>query len=157
MFKPFYGTCLGPCGKDGQLIPVKSGFCQRCNHELKQSKKKAAGKSTAKYQYVKEATGEGALMEKMVDNLPDHETRCFVCSKRIAVLTYNNMAHVLPKGKYGLYRLYSKNIKILCFNFQGTGCHNRYDHQPKSTLTEEGWQKLFNLADELKTQYPEII
>ena len=156
MFKPFYGFCKF-CSKDNQLICVKAGYCQKCNHDQKQAKKKSEGKSTAKYAYKRESTGEGALMESIVENLPGHETVCFTCGKRIAVLTYSNMAHMLPKGKYPAYRLYTNNIRILCFNLDGTGCHSRLDHQPKSTLTEDGWQKVFDLQEKLKKQYPEII
>lgn len=37
MFKPFIGNCANPeCGKTGVLIPVKSGLCNKCNHERKQ-------------------------------------------------------------------------------------------------------------------------
>lgn len=154
MFKPNYGTCSGPCGNDGKLVVVKDGFCQRCNHERKQAKKKVSGKTKSKP--IKRATGEGSLMEEIVLNLPDHETRCFVCDKRIAVLTYSNMAHVLSKGRFPLFRLNPNNIRILCFNIQGTGCHSRYDHQPKSTLIEPGWQKLFDLAEELKIEYKKL-
>ncbi len=155
-FKIHYGYCK-TCNKDGQLLVVKSLLCERCNYNKKQASKKAAGKSVKKYTYVKEATGEAALMQNMVEGLPDHETRCFVCDKRIAVLTYSNMAHILPKGKFPAYRLYSANIKIMCFNLDGTGCHSRLDHQPKSTLTEDGWQKVFDLQEELKHSYPNII
>lgn len=154
-FKPHYGFCA-TCNKDGQLLVVKALLCERCNYNKKQASKKADGKSTKKYTYVREATGEASLMQNMVENLPDTETVCFVCSKRIAVLTYSNMAHMLSKGKYPAYRLYSKNLRILCFNLDGTGCHSRLDHQPKSTLTEEGWQKVFDLQEELKATYPEI-
>lgn len=155
MFKPHFSTC-SKCLQPS-IVVVKKMLCAKCNYENKQTKKKASGKSIAKYSYVREATGEAALMEKMVMDLPDHATTCFVCDKRIAVLTYSNMAHVLPKGKFPAYRLYSKNIRILCFNFDGTGCHNRLDHQPKSTLTEDGWQKVWDLQEELKQLYPKIL
>ena len=39
MFKPHYGTCVR-CTNDNVLIAVKAGYCQRCNHELKQQAKK---------------------------------------------------------------------------------------------------------------------
>lgn len=154
MFKPHHATCI-QCHQPS-IVVVKAMLCAKCNYDNKQKKKKADGKSTAKYTYKRESTGEGALMESIVENLPDHETVCFVCGKRIAVLTYSNMAHMLPKGKYSAYRLYTDNIRILCFNLDGTGCHSRLDHQPKSTLTEEGWQKVFDLQEKLKKQYPEI-
>lgn len=155
MFHPHEGICI--CHNEKRLIVVKKGYCAIGNYEQKQTKKKTSGKSIAKYSYVREATGEAALMQNMVENLPDTETRCFVCDKRIAVLTYSNMAHILPKGKYPAYRLYSANIKIMCFNIEGTGCHSRLDHQPKSTLIEEGWNKVWELQEELKQTYPNII
>lgn len=157
MFKPHYGKCLGPCGKDGQLIPVRDGFCQKCNYDRKQTKKKAAGKSVKKYTYVPEATGEGSMMEEIVLGLTDEATTCFVCRKPIAVLMYGNMAHVLSKKQFPEYRLYKKNIVIICFNLDGDNCHHKYDHTPHSTLKGEGWDRLFALREELKNQYPKII
>lgn len=157
MFKPHYGQCLGPCRKDGQLIPVKDGFCQKCNYERKQNKKKAAGKSVKKYAYVPEATGEGRMMEDIVLGLTDEATCCLVCKKPIAVFMYGNMAHVLSKKQYPEYRLYKKNIAILCFNLDGDNCHHKYDHTAHSNLVGEGWKKLFEIAEQLKQQYPKII
>jgi hypothetical protein len=57
MFKPFYGACIR-CPRKGVIIPVKSGLCQYCNHELKKSKKKPAEKPTSP---KKKPTGEYAL------------------------------------------------------------------------------------------------
>jgi hypothetical protein len=158
MFKPHIGDCSNlTCNRKGVPIPVKSGFCDKCNYEQKQEKKKLAGKSTKKYTYVREATGEGKMFENIIENLGDEATCCFVCKKPIAVLMYGNMAHVLPKGKYEAYRLYSKNVVLLCYNLSGDNCHHKYDHTPHSTLIGEGWERLFKLRDELKEQYPEII
>lgn len=157
MFRPHIGNCqYEGCTRKGVPIVVRKGWCDMCNHKHKQEAKKAAGKKTTKYTYVRQATGEAEIMEAMVQNLPDHEIRCFVCSKRIAVLTYNNMAHILAKGKYPAYRLYTENIRIMCFNIEGTGCHNRLDHHPKSTLIEDGWEKVWDLQEKLKQQYPNI-
>lgn len=161
-FKPFYGLCKGPCGKDEQLIPVKDGFCIRCNHERKQEKKKAVGKKTGKYKYIKVASGELDVFEAKVNSLPDHETRCFRCEKRIAVLTPHNFAHVLAKGKYPLFRLNPENIVLLCHSFiaddEGNqGCHYSWDFKPRSELTADGWDKMFKLEAELKATYPNII
>ena len=41
MFKPNIGECIA-CKKQSQLIVVKAGYCNRCNHKIKQDKK--AGK-----------------------------------------------------------------------------------------------------------------
>lgn len=152
MFKPHYGYCKF-CEQDDQLIVVKAGYCQKCNYENKQSKKKAAGKKSGPYKYIKKATGEKHVFEEVLDGLPDTETKCFVCGIRIPLITHHNMAHVLAKGKYPLFRLNPNNIRILCYNFQGTGCHSKYDHWPHSELKGEGWEKLFALRDELKKEY----
>lgn len=153
MFKPHYGSC-SQCEKDDQLIVVKAGLCQKCNWENKQAKKKAAGKKSGAYKYVREATGEAEMFREIALNtIGDEATRCWVCGTPIAVVTHNNMAHILAKGKYPNFRLKPENVKILCFNIQGTGCHNRLDHAPLSTLTEHGWKKLFELREKLKQEY----
>jgi hypothetical protein len=151
MFKPFYGTCLGPCGKQNQLIPIKDGFCERCNYDRKQAKKKASGKSTAKYTYVREATGEKELFEEIA---AEREWVCFVTGETLWELTPTQFMHVLPKAlnKYPKYKLYKDNI-VLASN----EVHHKYDHTPHSTLIGEGWERLFKLRDELKEQYPNII
>ena len=155
MFKPHHSIC-SQCNQPS-IVVVKKMLCGRCNHENKQKAKKASGKSIAKYSYVREATGEGKMFENIIENLGDEATCCFVCKKPIAVLMYGNMAHVLPKGKFGAYRLYSRNVVLLCYNLSGDNCHHKYDHTPHSTLIGEGWERLFDLRNKLKEQYPEII
>jgi len=101
MFKPFYGRCKGPCGKDSQLIPVKDGFCQFCNHERKQAKKKASGKSIAKYVFVKEPTGEKELFEEIAT---EREWACFVTGEPLRELTPTQFLHVLSKSRTKFYK-----------------------------------------------------
>lgn len=156
MFKPFYGFCKF-CEKDDQLIAVKSGHCQQCNYNQKQAKKKAAGKKTGKYTYVRHATGEGEMFREIALNtIGDEATRCFVCGKLVAVVTHNNMAHVLAKGKYLKFRLNPENIVILCYNISGDNCHYKYDMTPHSELKGEGWERLFELRDRLKEEYKQL-
>lgn len=156
MFKVHYGTCV-ECKQDEQLIVVKKGYCQQCNYKLKQSKKKAAGKKTGKYTYVRQATGEGEMFREIALNtIGDEATRCFVCGKLIALVTHNSMAHVLPKGKYPKFRLNPDNIVILCYNISGDNCHYKYDMTPHSQLKGEGWEKLFELREQLKEQYKQL-
>lgn len=153
MFKPHVGHCIR-CNRNGVIVAVKKGYCQKCNHDLKQAKKKAAGKKTGKYTYVREATGELEMFREIALNtIGDEATKCFVCGIKVAVVTHNHMAHILPKGKYPKFRLNPDNIRILCFNIQGTGCHSKLDHHPHSELKGEGWERLFELRDRLKEEY----
>jgi len=152
MFEPHYGDCI-ECKKSDQLIVVKAGLCQRCNYKKKQDKKKSEGKKTGGYKYVRKVTGEGNLFEDVLNNLDDEATTCFVCGIPVPLVTHFNLAHVLAKGKYPAFRLNPDNIRILCYNIQGTGCHSKYDHSPHSELKGEGWEKLFELRDRLKKEY----
>lgn len=154
MFKPFYGYCKF-CSKDNQLICVRAGYCQKCNHEQKQAKKKADGKSVKKYTYVKKPTGEKELFE-LIASERKHE--CFICKKPLYNLTASNFLHVLPKAlnRYPKYKLYAKNVVLGCHDDFGS-CHNRFDKEPRSTLTEPMWLPMFELEEELKKQYPNII
>jgi len=157
MFKPHYGYCKF-CQQESQMIAVKSGHCIQCNYKQKQAKKKAAGKKTAKYHYVREATGEGEMFREIALNqLSEEATRCFVCGIPIAIVTHNNMSHVLPKGKYPKFRLNPDNIRILCFNIQGDGCHSKLDARPRSEIIDNpDWQELFELETQLKEEYSRI-
>lgn len=165
MFKPTSGTCVR-CEKEDQLIVVKKGYCQKCNWEIKQEKKKAEGKKTGRYVYKKEPTGEKDTFHAVLDNLDDKETKCFVCGIPIAVVTHNNFAHVLNKKKFPMFRNNPENIKILCHRIiAGTnektgkptnGCHSDFDTKPRSELTHEMWNKLFELEEKLKKEYKEM-
>lgn len=147
MFSPHWGTCI-ECGDDNFIV-VKRGFCGRCNHKFKAAKKKAEGKSLPK-KYARKSTGEKDVFEAVLEALPDDRpTTCFVCGKMISVVTHNNMAHILSKGRWPKFRLNPDNIRVMCYNIQGTGCHSRYDFSPKSELVGEGWDKLFELKAQL--------
>lgn len=156
MFKAHYGTCI-KCEKEQQLIVVKSGYCEKCNYELKQSKKKSAGKKTGRYVYKRVATGEGGVFERIIESLSDTETVCFVCQIRVPIITHHNIAHVLAKGKYPKMRLDPNNLVVLCHKIvadeSGQGCHYAYDMTPHSELKGEGWERLFELRNQLKEHY----
>lgn len=162
MFKPFYGFCKF-CEKDDQLIAVKSGHCQQCNYNQKQAKKKAAGKKTGKYTYVRKATGEGNVFSEILE---EREPVCFVCGKRITLIMPHNFMHVLPKKKYEEFRLYKPNIQLACFlviaandgNGKPTqGCHYDWDFRPRSELKKDPkWDKMFELEEELKQEHKNL-
>jgi len=108
------------------------------------------------------ATGERETFEVVLDELSDFEpTTCFVCGINVAVVTHCNMAHVLSKKQYSLFRNNPNNIKILCHRIVADkdgnqGCHYLYDMTPHSNLKGEGWEKLFELRDKLKEEYKRI-
>jgi 5-methylcytosine-specific restriction endonuclease McrA len=122
--------------------------------------KKPIKRSALKRNY--KPTGESSIFEAVLDGISDmEETKCFVCGIRVAVVTHNNMAHVLSKKQYPKFRLNPKNIVILCHRiiadehgFQG--CHFSYDMTPHSQLKGEGWEKLFELREQLKQEYKEL-
>jgi len=147
MFRPHIGDCSN-CPRTGVPIVVKDGFCDKCHYKRKQDKKKAAGKSSGPYKYVRKATGEKAVFEQVLDNLDEFETRCFVCGIRIALVTHHNFAHILPKGKFPAERLNPEYIKLMCYNIQGTGCHTKLDFWPKSELTAPEWDKVWKIRED---------
>lgn len=160
MFEIHYGTCI-KCEKDDVLLVVKKGYCGPCNHKIKQEKKKKDGKSVKKYKYLKGPTGEKHVFEAFIENMEDVETRCFVCGIRVPLLTHNNFAHVLSKGKYPKFRLNPDNLVVLCHRIVADddgnqGCHYAYDMKPHSELKGEGWERLFELRDKLINQYKQI-
>jgi len=103
------------------------------------------------------ASGEKFVFEEVLDNLSDQEpTTCFVCGINVAIVTHCNMAHILPKGKYPKFKLNPDNIRILCYNIKGTGCHSKLDFSPKSELVGENWERLFELREQLKEEYKKL-
>lgn len=111
------------------------------------------------------ATGEKCVFEEVLDEVPyDSVTKCFVCDVNIALVTHSNFAHVINKKKYTDYKLYPKNIKILCHRIIAgvnektglptNGCHSDWDTKPRSELKHEMWNKMKSLETELIKQYP---
>jgi hypothetical protein len=98
----------------------------------------------------RKVTGEKALFQSIAMHLDGH-SRCFVCNIKIPLLTHHNFAHVLPKGKYPSLRLEKENIAILCYNYDGSGCHSKWDFSPRSELKKDsGFDKMFDLERNLK-------
>lgn len=103
-------------------------------------------------------TGEKDLFHEVLDNLSDsEECKCFVCGTPIALVMPHNFAHVLSKKQYPRMRLHSDNIVLLCHKIiadkNGQGCHYAYDMTPHSNLKGEGWERLFELKENLKQLY----
>lgn len=167
MFKIHYGTCI-KCNQSNVIIPVKSGLCRKCNYEKKQESKLNA---RTKYSFIKDdkpsvlvekrrlfsiserkkATGEKEIFKEIAET---QEHSCFVCGRTIGELTVSNFAHILPKAlnKYPLFKLNIDNIKLFCHDSYSS-CHHRFDKEPRSSLTEPMWQKVFELEKQLKEEY----
>lgn len=152
MYKPHFGTCLGPCGKDNQLLPVKDGFCMVCNHERKQAKKKLKSSAPKKNYFIKTPSGEAKIFEEI---WAERDHLCFVCGAVIHYPIAANFSHILSKAlnKYPLFRLYKPSIQLMCYDLKNPSCHYKLDHTPKSELIGEGWEKVFKLQEELKVEY----
>lgn len=174
MFKPFIGACNN-CTRTETWIVIKKGLCQYCNHEKKQKQKcsKAVSENESinrkfhngtsqsihipskqkgsKIQSIRKGTGEAAVFKKIAE---ENEPKCFVCGRYIGELTASNFAHILPKAlnKYPLFKLNQNNIKLFCHDSYSS-CHHRFDKEPRSTLKEPMWHKVFALEEELKQEY----
>lgn len=149
MFKPHHGCCI-EC-KQESIIAVKKGYCQKCNWDKKQAKKKAAGKKSGKYQYVKKATGEMEMFEEIA---AEREWIDFVTGEKLWELKPSQFMHVLPKAlnKYPKFKLYKNNIVL-----GSDDTHFKWDHTPRSELRKDPkWDKLFDLEKELKNEYADL-
>lgn len=151
MFRPHIGDCKNPdCNRTHVPIVVRDGWCDKCHHERKQAKKKAAGKKTGKYTYARQATGEMSLFESIAEK---REWVDFVTGEKLWKLTPTQFLHVLPKAlnKYPLFKLYEKNIVL-----GSDDTHFKWDNAPRSELRKDPrWNKMFELEEELKKEYAE--
>lgn len=113
------------------------------------------------------SSGEKETFHEVIDELSDfEECRCFVCDIPIAIVTHCNMAHILNKKNFPLFRNAPKNIKIMCHSvisrinektgLPTNGCHSDLDTKPKSELTHEMWDKVWKLKEELLKEYKYI-
>jgi len=151
MFRPHHGICSNPeCQKEG-IIVVKSGLCGFCNHKAKQAKKKAAGKKSGGYKYVRKATGEAELFEEIAS---EREWVDFVTGEKLWKLTPTQFIHVLPKAlnKYPLFKLYKENIVL-----GSNDTHFKWDNVPRNELKKDPrFDKLFVLEAQLIEEYKRI-
>lgn len=103
-------------------------------------------------QYRRKRTGEAEVFEEIWNAL--EEKTCYVCGRQINEPTASNFAHILPKAlnKYPLFKLNPDNIKLFCHDSYSS-CHHRFDKEPRSTLKEPMWKKVFELEEKLKEEY----
>ncbi len=109
-------------------------------------------------QYRRKRTGEKEVFESIWEQATkDSQATCFVCNKNIMEPTPSNFAHILPKAlnKYPLFKLNPDNIKLFCHDSYSS-CHHRFDKEPRSTLKEPMWKKVFELEEQLKEEYKNL-
>jgi hypothetical protein len=149
MFKVHYGICV-LCNQEGLLV-VRKLWCDKCNYEQKQNKKKLAGKKSGKYKYIKKATGEKELFEQIAI---EREWKCFVTGQTLWELKSSQFSHVLPKAlnKFPLFKLNPDNIVLL-----SDEAHRLWDFGSREELKKDSeWDKMFKLEAELKKQYKKL-
>ena len=92
------------------------------------------------------STGELPMFQAIWQVRPH---KCWVCGKMIQLFSPMNFHHVLTKAAYPAYRLFDKNIVILC-----NGCHAHAHEKAQSDLIKNQlWAKYFDLRDSLKIAY----
>lgn len=100
-------------------------------------------------------TGEGILFDTIIAT---REHKSFISGIKINNISHSNMAHVLNKKKYPLFRLYEKNIVILHNSYPYLEHHlfdNGTEEQREKYAKEYGadWNKLYKLKEELLNEY----
>ena len=105
-------------------------------------------------------SGEAELYKAIWDS---REHKSFLSGKPINLVEgsnfwFNVFAHVLAKGKakYPKFKLYSKNIVMLTPEEHNLLDHCSSDEREKyAKRTGCDWNKIYNLAEELKEEYKE--
>ncbi len=116
--------------------------------QLEEQENKDKPKKQSNYKYVRKATGEKEVFEKIWNERP-HES--FINGQRIYVFNVRNFGHVLPKAqnKYPKFKLYDKCIQLLTFEQ-----HDAWDNGIREELRLlPEWNKMFELEAELLLEY----
>jgi hypothetical protein len=143
MFRPHKGTCI-ECQHENVIIAVKKGYCQRCNERIKKEKK---GKPLTPEPKKRKVTGELALFKAIWETRPHN---CEVCGCAVTEFDPKVFSHVLSKGAYPSFRLYDRNIMIMCYEYDGSGCHQQWEFGDKGTSK---FSEARGRAQELKSFY----
>ena len=141
--------CKCGCGREGYIWA--KGMLKECYH--KQKPIIPIKKTPLKRNY--KPTGEGILFDTIIAT---REHKSFISGIKINNISHSNMAHVLNKKKYPLFRLYEKNIVILHNSYPYLEHHlfdNGTEEQREKYAKEYGadWDKLYNLKEELLNEY----
>lgn len=149
MIKPKKGKCID-CPEDKAeqwLAKNKPPICRYHNEKRKVEKKKEGGK--APYRYVRKTTGE---LDVMISIGESREHKSIVSGEYIYNLTPSNMAHVLSKKQFPLFRLRPENIQILTVSE-----HTEYDQGSIEKLRANPlWDNFFKLREELLQEYKDL-
>ena len=77
--------------------------------------------------------------------------KCTVCGENLPIFSVYYMSHILPKSTYGKFRLYDKNVDIMC----GI-CHPLWEHHQKDIKNKSQWRWVFIKKKQLKQEYKEL-
>lgn len=148
MFKPDYGTCI-ECGGNNLLIVVKKGYCERCNYDIKQAKKKTITKTKKTY-YIPKFSKEGAEKKKLVNAGKEKyaktlsNNRCESCGSQ----DFCGMSHIISEKEcYSNpdipdWLAYDVSVFVWeCHN--GKNCHQTTEATAESTYIDKSEQFTF--------------
>ena len=134
------------CTHEGSNNPrFSGGLCQW--HKVYEVKPKKPGKPLKRTPIKKKykVTGEGVLFKAMAASEPNVS---FISGERIKEIGPGNCAHVLSKGGYPGFRLYTKNIVFLTYDE-----HRQWDAGRHEIKDDPRWKKMYDLELELKQEY----
>jgi len=138
-----------PCKQEGCEYPRWSkGFCQyhKPKKEVKPIKRSYPIKNNRKpIGKKKKVTGELAFFLALWEVRP-HVS--FISGEHLEEFSVMYMSHVLPKGTYKKYRLFSRNLV-----FMTAEEHYQYHNNLHLCKEDKKWDKFFELFDELKREY----
>jgi len=77
---------------------------------------------------------------------------CYVCGEPLVFFSPYWMAHVLGKGAFPAFKLFSGNLVILCGD-----CHDLYDKKTDEAKSKPMFAELFELKEKLEILYHKVI
>lgn len=136
------------CGSEAYLF--SQGRCKPCSiKSYGPIKKKPYFIKKTQIKKIIKNSGQQELFKKIWET---SNKKCEVCNKPLEY-SHEIFSHILGKGAYPNYKLNPDNIKLMCYEYQGNGCHNKWDTKAKSELTGDAWQRIKDLEQNLKQQY----
>lgn len=91
-------------------------------------------------------------MTKFLEIWEEREHNCQVCKKPVE-FSHFVFSHVLGKQAFPKFKLKKENILIKCYEWDGTGCHTKWEHRTEEMRKDEKWQWVFELYDKLNQEY----
>jgi hypothetical protein len=154
------GLCSG-CHSEQIIVKRKASgnLCNRCNSDRLKSRKEIKDRQARYEKPKKKESGELKLFVKIWKT---RERVSFLTGKRLTneigtSFWFNLFAHLIPKGKYGNFRLREDNIILLTPNEHYLLDFGTEDQRNRYAL-ENGcnWDKVYCLQEDLKKEYRDL-